>query len=42
VFTNQWLVEDGATPFQRAAQSGDLVLTMLPVEHGADPKLATD
>jgi ankyrin repeat protein len=42
VFTNQWLVEDGATPFLRAAQSGDLVLMKLLVEHGADPKIATD
>lgn len=42
VFTNQWLVEDGATPFLRAAQSGDLVLMKLLVDHGADPKIATD
>jgi uncharacterized protein len=42
VFTNQWLVENGATPFLRAAQSGDLVLMKLLVEHGADPKIATD
>lgn len=42
VFTNQWLVEDGATPFLRAAQSGDLVLMKLLLEHGADPKIATD
>jgi ankyrin repeat protein len=42
VFTNQWLVEDGATPFLRAAQSGDLVLMKLLVEHGADPALSTD
>jgi uncharacterized protein len=41
VFTNQWLVEDGATPFLRAAQSGDLVLMKLLVDHGADPKIAT-
>jgi ankyrin repeat protein len=41
VFTNQWLVEDGATPFLRAAQSGDLVLMKLLLEHGADPSLAT-
>jgi uncharacterized protein len=41
VFTNQWLVEDGATPFLRAAQSGDLVLMKVLLEHGADPSLAT-
>jgi ankyrin repeat protein len=42
VFTNQWLVENGATPFLRAAQSGDLVLLKLLLEHGADPKIGTD
>jgi ankyrin len=42
VFTNQWLVENGATPFLRAAQSGDLVLMKLLLAHGADPKIATD
>ncbi|HEY6454867.1 MAG TPA: ankyrin repeat domain-containing protein [Steroidobacteraceae bacterium] len=42
VFTNQWLVENGATPFLRAAQSGDLVLMKLLLEHGADPTIATD
>ena len=42
VFTNQWLKEDGATPFLRAAQSGDLVLMKLLLAHGADPSLATD
>ncbi len=41
VFTNQWLVEDGATPFLRAAQSGDLVLMKLLLEHGADPSIPT-
>ena len=41
VFTHQWLFEDGATPFLRAAQSGDLVLMKLLLEHGADPKIAT-
>jgi ankyrin repeat protein len=41
VFTNQWLVEDGATPFLRAAQSGDLVLLKLLLEHGADPSTPT-
>jgi uncharacterized protein len=42
VFTNQWLVENGATPLLRAAQSGDLVLMKLLLEHGADPTIATD
>ena len=42
VFTHQWLMEEGATPFLRAAQSGDLVLMKLLMEHGADPKIATD
>jgi uncharacterized protein len=42
VFTNQWLVENGATPFLRAAQSGDLVLMKLLLAHGADPTIATD
>lgn len=42
VFTNQWLEEEGATPFLRAAQSGDLVLMKLLLEHGADPSIATD
>jgi ankyrin repeat protein len=42
VFTHQWLYEDGATPFLRAAQSSDLVLMKLLLEHGADPKLNTD
>jgi uncharacterized protein len=40
-FTMQWLYEDGATPFLRAAQSGDVVLMKLLKDHGADPKLAT-
>jgi uncharacterized protein len=42
VFTHQWLNEEGATPFLRAAQSGDLVLLKLLLEHGADPMIATD
>ena len=37
VFTHQWLFEEGATPFLRAAQSGDIVLMKLLLEHGADP-----
>jgi ankyrin repeat protein len=40
-FTMQWLYEDGATPFLRAAQSGDVVLMKLLKEHGADPKIAS-
>ncbi len=42
VFTHQWLNEEGATPFLRAAQSGDLVLMKLLLEHGADPSMMTD
>jgi ankyrin repeat protein len=42
VFTHQWLYEEGATPFLRAAQSGDLVLMKLLLEHGADPSIPTD
>jgi ankyrin repeat protein len=42
VFTNQWLFEEGATPFLRAAQSGDTVLMKLLLEHGADPSIPTD
>jgi uncharacterized protein len=42
VFTHQWLYEEGATPFLRAAQSGDLPLMKLLLEHGADPNIPTD
>ncbi|HEX5420628.1 MAG TPA: ankyrin repeat domain-containing protein [Gammaproteobacteria bacterium] len=42
VFTNPWLYEDGATPFLRAAESGDLVLMKTLLEHGADPHIPTD
>ncbi len=42
IFTHQWLQEEGATPFLRAAQSGDLVLLKLLLAHGADPKVITD
>ena len=42
IFTHQWLQEEGATPFLRAAQSGDIVLLKLLLEHGADPKITTD
>ncbi len=41
VFTNQWLNEEGATAFLRAAQSGDLALLKLLVARGADPKIST-
>jgi hypothetical protein len=37
----QWLYEDGATPFLRAAQSGDVDLMKVLLAHGADPKIAT-
>jgi ankyrin repeat protein len=42
VFTNQWLDENGATPFLRASQSGDLVLMKLLLARGADPKIKTE
>jgi uncharacterized protein len=41
IFTNQWLYEDGATAFVRAAQSGDVALMKLLLARGADPKIAT-
>jgi ankyrin repeat protein len=41
IFTMQWLYEDGATPFLRAAQSGDVELMKLLQASGADPKIAT-
>ncbi len=40
-FTMQWLFEDGATPFLRAAQSGDVELMKLLLAHGANPKIFT-
>jgi uncharacterized protein len=40
-FTMQWLFEEGATPFLRAAQSGDTELMKLLLDHGADPKIYT-
>ena len=40
-FTMQWLNEDGATPFLRAAQSSDVELMKLLLAYGADPKIAT-
>jgi ankyrin repeat protein len=41
IFTHQWLYEDGATAFLRAAQSGDITLMRLLLAHGADPNIAT-
>lgn len=41
IFTHQWLFEEGATPFLRASQSGDLQLLQLLLEHGADPSIPT-
>ena len=40
-FTMQWLYEDGATAFLRAAQSGDVALMKLLLERGADAKIPT-
>ncbi len=40
-FTMQWLYEDGATAFFRAAQSGDVELMKYLLAHGADPKIAS-
>ena len=40
-FTMQWLSEEGATPFLRAAQSGDVALMKLLLDRGADPRIAT-
>lgn len=42
VFTNQWLDEEGATAFLRAAQSGDIDLLQLLLEYGADPLINTN
>lgn len=42
IFTHQWLYEEGATPFLRASQSGDLKLMRLLLEHGADPAITTE
>jgi ankyrin repeat protein len=38
----QWFLEAGASPFIRAAQSGDLELLQLLLAHGADPMMKTD
>src|SRR5215831_10666715 len=42
IFTMQWFQESGATPFVRAAQSSDLELLKLLVQHGADPMIKTE
>jgi ankyrin repeat protein len=42
VFTSQWVHEDGATAFWRAAQSSDLAVMKLLLDHGADPNIATN
>lgn len=42
IFTHQWLREEGATPFWRAAQSGDTELIQRLLDAGADPLIATD
>jgi ankyrin repeat protein len=41
IFTHQWLREEGATPFLRAAQSSDLELMKLLLDNGADPNIKT-
>jgi len=42
IFTMQWFFAAGATPFVRAAQSGDTALMKLLLSHGADPMAETD
>src|SRR5262245_27221437 len=42
IFTMQWFQEAGATPFIRAAQSGDLELLKLLMANGADAMAKTD
>jgi uncharacterized protein len=42
IFTNQWFLEAGATPFIRAAQSSDLELMKLLLAKGADAKAKTN
>jgi uncharacterized protein len=40
-FDGRWANQIGATPFWRAAQSDDVTVMKLLVEHGADPLIAT-
>ena len=42
IFTMQWFLEDGSTPFIRAAHSSDTALMKLLLEYKADPKIATN
>jgi ankyrin repeat protein len=42
IFTMQWFLEDGATPFIRASQSSDTELMKLLLKYGADPKIKTN
>jgi ankyrin repeat protein len=42
IFTMQWFLESGVTPFVRAAQSSDTALMKLLLQYGADPKIASD
>jgi ankyrin repeat protein len=42
IFTMQWFLEAGSTPFIRAAQSSDLELLKLLLAHGADALAKTD
>jgi ankyrin repeat protein len=42
IFTMQWFLEAGATPFIRAAQSSDVELLKLLLAHGAEPMIKTD
>lgn len=42
IFTMQWFFENGATPFVRAAQSSDLELLKVLIQHGADPMIKTE
>src|SRR5207244_9343539 len=39
--TLEWVDFTGQTPFLRAAYAGDLAVTRLLLQHGADPKIAT-
>ena len=42
IFTHQWLREEGATPFWRAAQSSDTELMQRLLDAGADPLIASN